>query len=660
MKRDSMNFVGRMHFVFDISIGFFPGCVLTQVMSNSRHPLKNGAAVPNGKKLSINSRNLPSNGADKVNSDESSVYPTVSQDVNTTDCPILNKSLDRMEASPFSVCGLPVTCQRKYCWGNTECSGNISVGSWENVKHLKDSYEDPPDLFPGEPVVGESIGCDSIEPDIEKQMQYLSLEDEDYRSSSAGMCIGEACALPLSDIDSNWTEAAVNGTASRNSRSIVDGDSDPLWNDLCADGSQGRYVKSKSHEEEEITELLVGESDTSFDSMLESSQLLQDHVILLDLNKDLSPIDPEEDSANSVEKNTNSGKVSVDPKKERTVPKFVDSKSGSERAKAIPHRRNSNDGNEWKYVNSPNSHDHEMRTVENIAGSPKVSIHCNLCEGFQLEMNDFRSNCADSDGAQSHSHSILNSCSFAQLSSLVSANTDSANVYTREMMRRSELLEEIDDDLLIDLSFYKPVVPLGPPILYSSYENDKYTISLGDLPIELVQKILSYFSPQDLCKSIAPVCKRWYQLAYDPALWKHLSFWHTVSSFTLCRVISRAPFLRRLNLRGRSGLAISEVATFSQYCTNLKVIDLGFCEGLNYKVLELIVLNCPLLEDLNMEGCSQIDHNCIKPVVNLPKLKRLNLSHCTLLSDESVILIASSLQNLHSLNIDGISWIYDE
>jgi hypothetical protein len=50
------------------------------------------------------------------------------------------------------------------------------------------------------------------------------------------------------------------------------------------------------------------------------------------------------------------------------------------------------------------------------------------------------------------------------------------------------------------------------------------SISINDLPDEMLLKILSYFGPEDLCLIIAKVCKQWNVLANNVELWKRLSY----------------------------------------------------------------------------------------------------------------------------------------
>jgi len=50
------------------------------------------------------------------------------------------------------------------------------------------------------------------------------------------------------------------------------------------------------------------------------------------------------------------------------------------------------------------------------------------------------------------------------------------------------------------------------------------TVSLNDLPDELLLKILSQFGSEALSFIIGKVCKRWNVLAKDVALWKTISY----------------------------------------------------------------------------------------------------------------------------------------
>ncbi|CAH1268510.1 FBXL20 [Branchiostoma lanceolatum] len=181
------------------------------------------------------------------------------------------------------------------------------------------------------------------------------------------------------------------------------------------------------------------------------------------------------------------------------------------------------------------------------------------------------------------------------------------------------------------------------------------------LPAELVVRILSHLTPQELCERVAPVCRAWYRHAHDPLLWRELDldFTHDVQAVDLCAVIRRAPLLKVLVMRGRNELTITEVSVFVQHCGMLQQLDMGFCKVLDLTMLHIIVDNCPQLEEVNVEGCDSIRDSCLMVLSRLSRLKVLNLSHCTSVTDDGVCQLVRNCPGLVSLNIDGIAWITD-
>lgn len=189
---------------------------------------------------------------------------------------------------------------------------------------------------------------------------------------------------------------------------------------------------------------------------------------------------------------------------------------------------------------------------------------------------------------------------------------------------------------------------------------DVSTNNFSVLPRELILKIFSFFSAEELSLCVTPVCKRWYEVGHDRSLWKELDFSRhcELPSSTLCGAICRSTSLRKLNLMGRQDLSTAEVAVFSQYIPLLESVNLGFCGGINRTVIEYFVRNCPRLMELNVEGCHSVDDNVTTALPWGKRLERFNFSHCNL-TDGSIILLSSAVRNIVSLNIDGISWISD-
>ena len=179
-------------------------------------------------------------------------------------------------------------------------------------------------------------------------------------------------------------------------------------------------------------------------------------------------------------------------------------------------------------------------------------------------------------------------------------------------------------------------------------------------PDELIVKIFSYLTTQQLCRSASPVCRKWKQITKEPSLWKSIDFNCNpeIESLSLLWVLRKAPLLRKLVLRGRTNITHAEVAIMSEMCPMLTDLDLGFCDNFSCDMIQSLIENCKCLKKINVEGCNKIDHNCIKCLSKCKKLSHLNFSHC-FLQDESLEYLADHLSEIVSINLDGISWITD-
>lgn len=194
----------------------------------------------------------------------------------------------------------------------------------------------------------------------------------------------------------------------------------------------------------------------------------------------------------------------------------------------------------------------------------------------------------------------------------------------------------------------------------TSEEQEVTLVSFNHLPREVILNIFSFFSVVELNLHVIPVCKRWYDIGHDPSLWKELDFsrLNEIPSTSLCRIIFRASSLKKLNLMGRLDLTTAEVAVFSQYIPLLESLNIGFCSGVNKTVIEYFLRNCPRLTKLNTEGCMSVDDGAAASMVRGKNLQEFNFSHCCI-TDESIVLLATRMNRIVSLNIDGISWISD-
>jgi hypothetical protein len=134
----------------------------------------------------------------------------------------------------------------------------------------------------------------------------------------------------------------------------------------------------------------------------------------------------------------------------------------------------------------------------------------------------------------------------------------------------------------------------------SSEENSTRDVC-NTLPKEMLMHILSYLDPVELCRVVAPVCRAWYDCAYDPTLWRVLNVDRCpdISSLLLYWTTRRMLCVQTLIMHRRATL--DAVSVLSKCFPQLREVDLGFSDGVTKHVLEVLVQNCPKLERVNVE-----------------------------------------------------------
>jgi hypothetical protein len=98
--------------------------------------------------------------------------------------------------------------------------------------------------------------------------------------------------------------------------------------------------------------------------------------------------------------------------------------------------------------------------------------------------------------------------------------------------------------------------------------------------------------------------------------------------------------------------------TIAECCPELTHLDAGFVDDFNATMLETVLLTCPKLNFLNVEGCRYANNELMRVLTSGKghNLRRLNFSHCSLV-DESLLMLVRDVPGITHLNIDGISWI---
>ncbi|KAA0722127.1 Lysine-specific demethylase 2A [Triplophysa tibetana] len=205
--------------------------------------------------------------------------------------------------------------------------------------------------------------------------------------------------------------------------------------------------------------------------------------------------------------------------------------------------------------------------------------------------------------------------------------------------------------------------------------------------------VFRYLSRTDLAVCMR-VCKAWYKWCSDKRLWTRIDLsrcrslspqgvlaiikrqpvaldlsWTPVSKKQIAWLIHHLPALKDLILSGCSSLCVSALS--SQSCPSLRTLDL--CWGVCVKdtqIKDLIVLQgsesrsrLRSLLNLRLSGLDISDSTLKLIVRHMPLLRRLDLSHCQELTDQSINLITASGCNtrntLRQLNLAGCNKLTD-
>lgn len=184
------------------------------------------------------------------------------------------------------------------------------------------------------------------------------------------------------------------------------------------------------------------------------------------------------------------------------------------------------------------------------------------------------------------------------------------------------------------------------------------------LPDEILLKIFSHLTTEELGKSVIPVCNRWRDVGYDPVLWQHVVLHRDEldrreSVLTLLR---RCPSLQSLTIEKSASASPPDVSDIisvvSQICPQLSKLRASHRPTLSTSLLTQLVDNCP---DLRIVDLSHfIDPNIsinplfLSPLTFLKKLEYLDIGHTRFISGSLLVhQIAQNCKSLEKLNIAG-------
>lgn len=184
---------------------------------------------------------------------------------------------------------------------------------------------------------------------------------------------------------------------------------------------------------------------------------------------------------------------------------------------------------------------------------------------------------------------------------------------------------------------------------------------------EVVLKIFCNLPTDILCRS-ARVCRRWYQLVWDPTLWTSIFINHSgidvdrALKYLTRRLSYNTPkvcvILERVNLNGCEQLTDKGLHTVVKRCPELRYLELQSCTKLTNVGIFEAVSYCVNLEHLDISGCTEI--TCIRLMtgaamentmssLQLLYLHYLDMTDCVGLQDAGLALITTHCMQLQFL-----------
>lgn len=122
-------------------------------------------------------------------------------------------------------------------------------------------------------------------------------------------------------------------------------------------------------------------------------------------------------------------------------------------------------------------------------------------------------------------------------------------------------------------------------------------------------------------------------------------------------IATYCPQAELLDIRGNEKITAEGFIHVIRKAIKLKVLHLKRCINVNDAVLEVVAQNLPLLEKLNLRGCTRLgnitNQGLISVAENCSKLKSLDIAWHDYVSDEAMIAFAENCPHLGAMDLSG-------
>ncbi|CAG8441366.1 8351_t:CDS:2 [Ambispora leptoticha] len=192
-------------------------------------------------------------------------------------------------------------------------------------------------------------------------------------------------------------------------------------------------------------------------------------------------------------------------------------------------------------------------------------------------------------------------------------------------------------------------------------EEEANVCHFDKLPLEVKVKIFKCLEVVEVITA-SMVCRSWYNLAFDGALWSRLDvapFYQKISASQLVALWKSAGgFLKEVNFRGCVQLSSLNVRELTPYCPNIQKLDLSGCRNLDFAAIDFLLSHLHDLEELNISCLdlkSSQNYYTRTLAKQCKKLKKVNMSWCRCMTARDVETLVKGCKKLTSLKLDGIA-----
>ena len=178
---------------------------------------------------------------------------------------------------------------------------------------------------------------------------------------------------------------------------------------------------------------------------------------------------------------------------------------------------------------------------------------------------------------------------------------------------------------------------------------------IKDLSGEILLKVLSYLSHKELCRYVAPVCVGWLKLSRDWSLWEEIkeADYRDVPDDHFIAITTSywCSHIKSVDFKARSNLTKADFEAVLKNCPKLERISFELCSQVDDNILELFSNYCPQLKLVNLAGCNNVMGKSMIHFLGKP-MQGFNLSTCcNHFCDETLIYLATNFKDLSKINI---------